>query len=171
MQDLFRALPKLLKEFEDAEEIREAVVFAAWRRIAGESLSEHTIPYRLFNKHLIVAVADKMWKRHLESLSGQMIFKLNSVLGQAVVTFIEFRVEAETLRTERAKHHKTQLSDEQLREIALDEVTPKLRHSADAIKDDNLRYQFLLAAGSCLARKEKMKKIDKEFENAGNLDD
>jgi hypothetical protein len=164
MQDLFRALPKLLKEFEDTEEVREAVVFAAWRRVAGESLSEHTVPFRLFKKHLIIAVADKMWKRHLESLSGQMIFKLNSILGQAIVTFIEFRVEEETLRTERAKHRKSQVSDEQLREIALDAVTPKLRHSADAIKDDNLRYQFLLAAGSCLARKEKMKKIDQELE-------
>jgi len=102
MEALFRALPKLLKEFEDTEEVREAVVFAAWRRIAGESLSEHTVPFRLFNKHFIIAVADKMWKRHLETLSGQMIFKLNSALGQAIVTFIEFRVDEETLRAERA---------------------------------------------------------------------
>jgi hypothetical protein len=157
MEALFRALPKLLKEFEDTEEVREAVVFAAWRRIAGESLSEHTVPFRLFNKHFIIAVADKMWKRHLETLSGQMIFKLNSALGQAIVTFIEFRVDEETLRAERAKHYKTQMTDQEQREVALEEVTPKLRRSADAIKDDNLRYQFLLAAGSCLARKEKMK--------------
>lgn len=158
MQDLFRALPKLLKEFEDTEEIREAVAFAAWRRIAGESLCEHTVPFRLFNKHLIIAVADKMWKRHLESLSGQMIFKINSVLGQAVVTFIEFRIDEATVEAERAKHRKNLMSDEEQREIALEAVTPKLRHSADAIEDDNLRYQFLLAAGSCLARKERMKK-------------
>jgi len=157
MEALFRALPKLLKEFEDNENVREAVVFAAWRRIAGESLSEHTIPFRLFNKHLIIAVADKMWKRHLETLSGQMIFKLNSALGQAIVTFIEFRIDEATLEAERAKHRKNQMTDEQQIEIALEEVTPKLRHSADAIKDDNLRYQFLLAAGSCLARKKRMK--------------
>lgn len=157
MEALFRALPKLLKEFEDNENVREAVVFATWRRIAGESLSEHTVPFRLFNKHLIIAVADKMWKRHLETLSGQMIFKLNSALGQAIVTFIEFRIDEATLDAERAKHRKSRMTDEQLIEIALEEVTPKLRHSADAIKDDNLRYQFLLAAGSCLARKKRMK--------------
>jgi hypothetical protein len=157
MEALFRALPKLLKEFEDTEEVREAVVFAAWRRIAGESLSEHTVPFRLFNKHLIIAVADKMWKRHLETLSGQMIFKLNSALGQAIVTFIEFRVDEETVAAERAKHPVNKMTDQEQEEIALEEVTPKLRHSADAIKDDNLRYQFLLAAGSCLARKKKMK--------------
>jgi len=158
MEDLFRALPKLLKEFEDTEEVREAVVFAAWRKIAGESLSEHTIPFRLYNKHLIIAVADRMWKRHLESLSGQMIFKLNSVLGQAIVTFIEFRIDEDTVEAERAKHRIKLMSDEEQREIALEEITPKMRRSADAIKDDNLRYQFLLAAGSCLARKKKMAK-------------
>ncbi len=157
MNELFRALPKLLKEFEDTEEIREAVTFAAWRKISGEGLSEHAVPFRLFNKHLIIAVADKMWKRHLESLSGQMIFKLNSVLGRAIVTFIEFRIDEETIEKERTKAREKQISDEEQIELALEEVTARLRHSADAIKDDNLRYQFLLAAGSCLARKKKMK--------------
>lgn len=157
MQDLFRALPKLLKEFEDTEEVREAVVFAAWRRIAGESLLEHTVPLRLYNKHLIIAVADKMWKRHLETLSGQMIFKLNSILNQPIVTFIEFRIDQETLETKRAEQRQKKLTDEELNEIALDEITPQIRHSADAIADDNLRYQFLLAAGSCLVRKKHLK--------------
>ncbi len=157
MEDLFRALPKLLREFEDTEQIREAVAFAAWRRIAGQSLCEHAVPFRLFNKHLIIAVANNTWKKHLEHLSGQMIFKLNSTLGQAVVTFIEFRIDDATVSEERAKNKISTVSPEELEEIALEEVTPKLRVAADAIKDDNLRYQFLLAAGSCLARKKKMK--------------
>lgn len=158
MNELFRALPKLLKEFDDNEELREAVTLAAWRKIAGESLLKHAVPFRLFNKHLIVAVRDNMWKRHLEMLSGQMIFKINSVLGQAVVTFVEFRIDEETVVQATKTAENLVLSDEELTEIALEKVTPKLRHSADAIKDDNLRYQFLLAAGSCLARKERMKK-------------
>ena len=158
MNELFRALPKLLKEFDDNEELREAVTLAAWRKIAGESLLKHAVPFRLFNKHLIVAVRDNMWKRHLETLSGQMIFKINSVLGQAVVTFIEFRIDEETVVQATKTARNATLSDAEFTEIALEKVTPKLRHSADAIKDDNLRYQFLLAAGSCLARKERMKK-------------
>lgn len=157
MNELFRALPALLKEFDENETVREAVTFAAWRRIAGESLRSHAVPLRLYQKHLIIAVTSETWKKHLESLSGQMIFKINSVLGQAVVTFIEFRIDEKTILKERAKNKKTTLSDEELEEIALNEVTPKMRHSADAIKDDNLRYQFLLAAGSCLARKKRLK--------------
>jgi hypothetical protein len=156
MEDLFRALPKLLREFDDTDEIREAIALAAWRRVAGQSLCEHAVPFRLYNKHLIVAVANLTWKKHLEHLSGQMIFKLNSMLGQAVVTFIEFRVDEETVLEERAKNKIPSVSREEMEEIALEEVTPKLRGAADAIKDDNLRYQFLLAAGSCLARKKKI---------------
>lgn len=157
MNELFRALPALLKEFDQNETVREAVTFATWRKIAGESLRQHAVPLRLYQKHLVIAVTSETWKKHLESLSGQMIFKINSALGQAVVTFIEFRIDEKTILKERAKNKKTTLSDEELEEIALDEVTPKMRRSADAIKDDDLRYQFLLAAGSCLARKKRLK--------------
>ncbi len=157
MNELFRALPGLLKQFDDNDNVREAVVFAAWRRVAGDSLNPHAIPLRLDNKHLSIAVASEMWKKHLQSLSGQMIFKLNSLLGQALVTYIEFRVDEKRIETERAGRREKQISEAELEEIALNEVTPKMRRAADAIRDDNLRYQFLLAAGSCLARKKKLK--------------
>lgn len=150
-------MPALLRQMEDNESLRQAVVFAAWRRIAGEGLREHAVPLRLFQKHLIVAVMSETWKKHLEHLSGQMIFKLNSTLEQPLVTFIEFRVDEETVGEERAKHQKKALDDERQRQIALEEVTPQMRRAADRIKDENLRYQFLLAAGSCLARKKNMK--------------
>jgi len=157
MNELFRALPALLKEFDDNETVREAVTFAAWRKIAGESLRQHAVPFRLTQKRLTVAVKSETWRKHLEHLSGQMIFKINSVLGQAVVTFIEFHIDEKAVERENFKENKETLSAEELEEIALEQVTPKMRRSADAIKDDNLRYQFLLAAGSCLARKKKMK--------------
>lgn len=157
MNELFRALPALLKQLEDNDEVREAVTFAAWRKIAGEGLREKAVPFRLFQKHLVVAVESEMWRRHLESLSGQMIFKLNSALSQAVVTFIEFRVDEATVQAERDKNRKNLIDESEMREIALEKLTPKLRIAADAIKDDNLRYQFLLAAGSALAQKERLK--------------
>lgn len=158
MEDLFRALPALLKEFEENDELREAVTFAAWRKIAGDALREHAVPFHLYKKHLVISVRHETWKRHLERLSGEMIFKINSVLGSAVVTFIEFRVDEKTVLQERMKNRKKTISDAEQTEIALEAVSPKLRFSADSIKDDNLRYQFLLAAGSCLARKKNLQK-------------
>jgi hypothetical protein len=163
MHELFRALPALLKEFDDNDDVREAVVFAAWRRIAGETLRERAVPIRLYKKHLVIAVMSETWKKHLQQLSGQMIFKINSVLGSAIVTFIEFRVDEKTVADERAQDRKMTVSEAKLQENALNEVTAKMRRSADAIKDDHLRYQFLLAAGSCLARKKNIKKKDEQW--------
>ncbi len=157
MNELFRALPALLKEFDDNETVREAVTFAAWRKIAGESLGQHAVPFRLKQKRLTVAVKNETWRKHLESLSGQMIFKINSVLGQAIVTYIEFHIDEKAVERANVQKQTPVLSDEEFEEIALEEVTPKMRRSADAIKDDNLRYQFLLAAGGALARKKKLK--------------
>ncbi len=150
-------MPKILREFGENPELREAFIFSVWRKIAGESLSEHTVPVKLFGKHLVIAVADKMWKRHLELLSDQMIFKLNSALEQEAVTFVEFRIDENRLALERGQKRKDLLDDEKYRETILKQLTPKLRRSAESIKDDNLRLQFLLAAGGCLARKERLK--------------
>jgi hypothetical protein len=161
VNELFRALPALLQQFDDNEAVREAVALAAWRKIAGESLRRHAVPVRLFRKQLIVAVGDETWKRHLEDLSGQMIFRINSVLGQAVVTYIDFRVDAETIEGERRKLPEAGLSEEELIERALNEVNSGMRRSAESIKDENLRYQFLLAAGACLARKKRMRDAEK----------
>lgn len=158
MEDLFRALPALLKQFDDNTELRESIIFAAWRRIAGEGLREHAVPSQLDQKRLIVAVENERWQKYLKDLSGQMIFKINSALGQALVTFIEFRVDEEIVKREKKKNRRSKIDEEKEREIALEQVTPKLRRAADAIKDDDLRYQFLLTAGSLLARKENLKK-------------
>ncbi len=157
MQDLFRTLPKLIRELDDSPEVREAVVFAAWRKIAGKSLCEHSVPFELDEKRLIVAVKDKMWKRHLETeLAGQMIFKLNSILGRAEVTFIEFQIDEKAVLEQRKATQKLEISPEELENIAGKEISSGLQNHAKSIKDENLRHQFLLAAGSCLARKKRM---------------
>lgn len=152
MDELFRALPALLKQFDDNEDLREAVVFAAWRKISGESLGRHAVPVRLYRKHLIIAVSGETWKKHLEKLAGQMIFRINSVLERAEVTFIEFRVDARSVE-KAARRSAGRPTDDEVVEVATAELDEAMLRSADSIRDENLRYQFLLAAGSCLARK------------------
>ena len=86
MDDLIRVLPKLLRAAGEAEEVAEAAALAAWRRVAGESLRGCAVPFRLYRKTLGVAVPDTTWQKQLEAMSGQLLFRLNSILGQALVT-------------------------------------------------------------------------------------
>lgn len=160
MLDIFRTLPGLLKDLEGAELIREAVVFAAWRRIAGEALAEHAVPLKLENGTLSVAVSNITWQRHLKDLCGQMVFKLNAALGTPAVTFIHLQIDEQTVREHRSKMRKP---EPDLRYNAEKEVSPELVRAADAIADDELRRQFLLAAGNCLVRKKRMAEVRTGF--------
>ena len=152
MEDLFQTLPKLLRAAGESEEVLEAASFAAWRRVAGEALRGCAVPFRLFNKRLIVSVPDTTWRKQLEKVSPQLVFRLNSLLGQAVVTYVEFRVDPQTVRAERARLGRTQYERLNAEEAALGRAS-ELDDAAHAIHDETLRRRFLLAAGSCLIRK------------------
>jgi hypothetical protein len=153
MLDIFRTLPGVLDRLEDDGEMRQAIVFAAWRRIAGESLGEHAVPLELEDTRLKVAVSNVTWQRHMKDLCGQMVFKLNAALGAPLVTFVELLVDEEAVLRDRAGRSAANADEERLRRQAEVEITPELRAAAESIEDEDLRKQFLLAAGNCLVRK------------------
>ncbi len=150
MEDLFQSLPKLLRAAGESEEVLEAASFAAWRRVAGEALRGCAVPFRLYNRRLIVSVPDTTWRKQLEQVSPQLVFRLNSLLGQAVVTYVEFRVDPQTVREERRR---LRANDDRpgAEEAALGRAA-ELDTAAEAIHDEDLRRRFLLAAGSCMNR-------------------
>jgi len=152
MEDLFQALPKLLRAAGESDEVLEAASFAAWRRVAGESLRGCAVPFRLYRKTLVVSVPDTTWRRQLEQVSPQLVFRLNSMLGQAVVTYVEFRVDPQTVREERARINRSPYERLTAEDAAL-ERAGELGGAADAIHDEELRRRFLLAAGSCMNRR------------------
>ena len=157
MEDLIRSLPNLLRAAGDAHEVCEAVALVAWRRVAGEGLRGQAVPLNLFGKTLVVAVADTTWKKQLEAVSGELLFRLNSLLGQPVVTYIEFRVDLKTVRTERATRIRTNSDPQEDDARAIQIVSGDVARAAHAIHDEHLRRRFLLAAGSCISRRESEK--------------
>ncbi|MFN2599514.1 MAG: DUF721 domain-containing protein [Pyrinomonadaceae bacterium] len=156
MDDLIRALPNLLKAAGDSEEVAEAAAFVAWRRVAGEQLRGQAVPFRLHRKMLVVAVPDTAWQKQLEAVANQYVFRLNSTLGHALVTYIEFRVDPKTVREERARLRETGHDEDKRARRALAHARA-LNDAAAAIKDEDLRRCFLLAAGSYLDAQERKK--------------
>ena len=156
MDDLIRALPKLLRAAGEAEEVAEAAAFVSWRRVAGEVLRGCAVPFRLYRKTLVVAVPDTTWQKQLEAVSGQLIFRINSLLGQALVTYVEFRVDPQTVQAERARLRMPAVDAGRQEEDALDSAAG-LRAAAEAIRDDDLRRRFLIAAGSYINAQEHRK--------------
>ena len=69
MDELFKALPQLLRAAGESAEVSEAAAFAAWRRVAGEAMRGSAVPFRLYNKTLVIAVPDATWRKQLEQVS------------------------------------------------------------------------------------------------------
>ncbi|HEY3037359.1 MAG TPA: DUF721 domain-containing protein [Pyrinomonadaceae bacterium] len=147
MDKLIKTLPAILKASDASQEVAEAACFAAWRHTVGEGLSSHAVPVQLQNKTLLVVVADAIWKKQLEQMCGSLLFKLNSVLGQALVTSIEFRIDPETL----ARAHGPEAGAGGRKDY---QVPAELLTAAAGIADVDLRRAFLGAATSCVRRSE-----------------
>jgi len=150
MDNLIKTLPKILQAAGDSPEVAEAACMAAWKHAAGDGLREHAVPLRLSRKTLVIAVADTTWQKQLQSLSGQLLFRLNSILGQPLVTFVDFRVDPKAVANARGPQdaNRTRLVDPST-------VSVELVTAAADIKDKDLRRAFLGAAVSCINRIDK----------------
>src|SRR6185295_17933146 len=149
MERLIKTLPAILKASGAPEEVAEAACIAAWKHAVGDGLSSHAVPVQLQNGTLVLAVADNIWKKQLEHMRGQLLFRLNSVLGQALVKSIELQVDPKTIELARAKPSGTSTDQE-----SNYEVPAELLSAAAAIEDVDLRRAFLGAATSCVKRLE-----------------
>ncbi len=148
MDNLIKSLPKILQAAGDSPEVAEAACMAAWKHAAGDGLRDHAVPLALYRKTLVVGVADTTWQKQLQSLSGQLLFRLNSILGQPLVTFVDFRVNPKAVANARRPQYAGRTS----RSLDPSTVPTELVTAAAEIKDRNLRRAFLGAAVSCINR-------------------
>ena len=98
MEALIKALPGVLRASGNAPEVQEAAAIAAWKHVAGEGLRDRAVALNLEDRTLRVAVADMIWQKQLHSMRGQMLFRMNSLLGQPIVGAIEFVIDPEKVK-------------------------------------------------------------------------
>lgn len=149
MDNLIKTLPAILLAAGASDEVAEAASIAAWKNIVGEPLGSHAVAMELQNKKLVVVVEDNIWQRQLEQMRGQLLFRLNSLLGQPLVKSIELRVDPKVLAKARAMREGSK------RERPDYKIPAELLTAAAGIEDVDLRRAFLGAATSCIRRIEK----------------
>jgi hypothetical protein len=148
MIDVARLLPKLLNATGASPEMAEVAAKIAWTRAAGDGLRRHAIPFRLFRKTLVVSVADIIWQRQMQSMSAELISRINRLLGREVVGEIEFRIDP--ARVERVRSQNPPGPRNKVR----GPVPAELISAASEIADQDLRERFIRAAENCIARRE-----------------
>ena len=101
----------------------EELACVGWPAAVGKKVAARTRAVSLDNCRLSVEVEDVVWKRQLSVLKGQILRRLEEVLGPKVVVDIDFRISprrrvpgrAEAPR--RASHEADQIQDPVLRVI------------------------------------------------------
>ncbi len=146
MNQLIKSLPQVLRASGNSAEVAEAAAIAAWKHAAGDGLKEHAVALKLENRTLTVAVADPIWQKQLNAMRGQLLYRVNTILGQPLVSAFNFVIDRERVkpRVEQPKH------DEELRD---NEVPLELWSAANTIHDKELRKNFLKTALLSLKRK------------------
>ena len=139
MNQLIKSLPGVLRAAGDSQEVAEAAAIAAWKHAAGDGLKEHAVPLKLEDRRLIIAVADAIWQKQLTSMRGQLLFRVNSILGTPIVGALDFVIDPKL-----AKPHVDQPA--QTEEPLDNEVPLELWSAANAIQDKELRRKFLKTA-------------------------
>jgi hypothetical protein len=155
MIDVALILPKLLNAAGTNPEMAEVAAKLAWTRAAGEGLRRHAIPFRLYRTTLVVSVADPIWQRQMQSMSAELIARINRLLEREVVEAIEFRIDPVAVERVRAKSQPRDRSQDEPRAPIPDE----LMSAAGEIVDPDLRDRFIRAAENCIARRESRTKV------------
>src|ERR1044072_984694 len=146
MNQLIKSLPQVLRASGNSAEVAEAAAIAAWKHAAGDGLKEHAVALKLENRVLTVAVADPIWQKQLNAMRSQLLFRVNTTLGQPIVSAFNFVIDRGRVkpRVEQPEH------DEELLD---NEVPLELWSAANTIHDKELRKNFLKTALLSLKRK------------------
>lgn len=105
----------------------EQIACSAWATAVGKKIAGHTKAIGLVRSRLVIEVEDAVWQTQLFALRGQIVRRLEQVLGRPLVAELEFRVGVPRRGPQRAESASTQAP---------------LFDEADAIRDPVLRNLY-----------------------------
>ncbi|HEY7783128.1 MAG TPA: DciA family protein [Pyrinomonadaceae bacterium] len=144
MEQFIKAMPAILQATSGADEVAQVACIAAWNHVVGEGMRAQTAAIGIENRELIVAVKDHIWQKQLQTMLGQLRFRINAVLGQPLISGIKLRIQPEAI---------SQVRENQRPRRKGENLPEDVRKAAERIQDVDLRQAFLGAAESCLERK------------------
>lgn len=84
-------MPAVLEDLGLAERMREYEAIERWAGVVGRRIAAVTIPQRIDDGRLFVAVLRAPWRNELIFLKAELIARLNAALGGEIVKEIIFR--------------------------------------------------------------------------------
>jgi hypothetical protein len=68
------------------------IVRGIWPAAVGSAIARHTVRLKVVRSTLVVEVEDATWQKQLFPLSGQVIHRVQKLLGKTSIEHVEFRI-------------------------------------------------------------------------------
>jgi len=143
MIDVTRLLPNIVRANP------ELAVKVAWARAAGVGLRRNTHPFSFEGKTLTISVMDALWQKQLQSMSAELIFRMNNLLGSGMVDEIVFCIAPSDVSQAQSINRSEPSKKPEDRPLPTE-----LMFAATSIADEDLRARFLRAANNLIARRD-----------------
>lgn len=93
MKPLASVAPDLFRQYAADGQWTQQVAAVLWTVIVGEHLARRTRPVEISRSRLVVLVPSSSWKRQLRALRGEIVSRLNQVLGTEIAR-VAFRIDS-----------------------------------------------------------------------------
>lgn len=140
MKRLTTLFSDLYRQYGADDPLPEQVVAAVWTEIVGGPLARRTRPVKISRSKLVVLVPSSTWKQQLSALRGEIVRRLNQLLGIDIVR-VEFRIDSTVEQAPR-----------ELTPAPPKKISTPVELPLQGIADEELRDRIQAAATACLNR-------------------
>lgn len=85
MKKLKEILDEYLFERGYEKPVKRNLIFLYWKRICGDSLSAHVVPFKIKNNTLFVFVDHPTWGENFKLLFPEIKKRMNKLLGEELI--------------------------------------------------------------------------------------
>ncbi len=86
-------LDTYIKNSEMGHKLRRFSLFNHWPEIVGKEISDKTKPEKIFKGILYISVENPTWASELTMMSGTLIAKINTYIGEEIINQLRFKIE------------------------------------------------------------------------------
>lgn len=152
------ALRRYVRSFDKKGSLDKAAVISVWRDVVGASIDEHTRVEGFRGAELLVAVDSPAWATELSFMAEELKSRLNTKMGQDLVSCIRFTVSASVSREIEEVGAEKRIASRYRDEVETPApLSPgelrAVEKSVETIKDTDLREVALRATVRDLERK------------------
>ena len=140
VQKIDSILERLIQERGLDPKLLEQKALMAWKDAVGEVIARNTHPVSLVNGVLTVYVSNTVWSTELSLLKSQVIYKINTAVGQQVVK--DYRLQVKPFKPLNQKeiqrpHRPGRLKLE--RDAPVPEVVERVEQTVADVADEELK--------------------------------